>query len=163
MASGYETLDKIGQGSFGAVFRVRRRSDGRLFARKEMRFRGVPPAEQLAAEREVRLLRELKNPFVLAHVDSYIDDDCLNVIVELCENGDLGKAIQAQRQRGRPLDDSLIWRVFIETTLGASAFCAVSLHSQREHQLPAIIGAKPVNFRFPSCKVLDILIRCSYD
>jgi NIMA (never in mitosis gene a)-related kinase len=116
MANRYETLDKIGQGSFGAVFKVKRKSDGKLFAMKQMRFRGVPPAEQQAAEREVRLLRELKHPFVLAHVDSFVEDECLNVIVELCENGDVFKAIQ--RQKGRPLDESFIWRCFIETVLG---------------------------------------------
>ncbi|KAJ7797106.1 kinase-like domain-containing protein [Mycena olivaceomarginata] len=48
----YDTLPEIGRGSFGVVRRVRRKSDGMIFARKELNFQRMSPKDrkQIAAE-----------------------------------------------------------------------------------------------------------------
>jgi NIMA (never in mitosis gene a)-related kinase 1/4/5 len=40
----------------------------------------------------------------------------LNIIMEYCENGDLGKYMK--RQMKRPLNEAKIWKFFIEMCLG---------------------------------------------
>ena len=48
----YEPLDIIGNGSFGVIRKVRRRSDGMLFARKELNFERMTDKDrkQIVAE-----------------------------------------------------------------------------------------------------------------
>ena len=42
--------------------------------------------------------------------------DSINIIMEYCENGDLGKMLK--QQMGRQLKESKIWKFFIEMSLG---------------------------------------------
>ena len=42
--------------------------------------------------------------------------DSINIIMEYCENGDLGKYLK--RQMGRTLNEAKIWKFFIEMSLG---------------------------------------------
>jgi NIMA (never in mitosis gene a)-related kinase len=42
--------------------------------------------------------------------------DSINIIMEYCENGDLGKFLK--KQMNRPVDESKIWKFFIEMCLG---------------------------------------------
>lgn len=48
----YEPLDVIGNGSFGVIRKVRRKTDGRMFARKELNFDRMPERDkkQIVAE-----------------------------------------------------------------------------------------------------------------
>ena len=39
-----------------------------------------------------------------------------NIVMEYCENGDLGKYLK--RQKGRQLDEAKIWKFFIEMSIG---------------------------------------------
>jgi NIMA (never in mitosis gene a)-related kinase len=48
--------------------------------------------------------------------DSFVADNKINIVMELCENGDLGMYIK--RQMGRPLGERVIWKYFIEMCLG---------------------------------------------
>ena len=122
----YEVLEKIGQGSFGVVFRVRRRVDSKIFALKQLKFRGMSAAEQAASEREVKILARLRHPFVLAHVDSFVEEDSLNVVVEFCERGDLAQAIERQRGKGF-MEENVVWRYFIQLCLGLQCACDCEL------------------------------------
>ena len=54
--------------------------------------------------------------YVVKYYDSFTERDSINIVMEYCENGDLGKYLK--RQMGRPLDENKIWSFFIEMCLG---------------------------------------------
>lgn len=65
---------------------------------------------------EATLLAKLDNTYICKYKDSYKESDSINIIMEYCENGDLGKHLK--KQMGRPMEESKIWKFFIEMSLG---------------------------------------------
>ena len=55
----YQEGKAIGKGSFGSVFLVRRRSDGKELVMKKMHIGNISAKEQQGYEMEVRLLSQL--------------------------------------------------------------------------------------------------------
>ena len=52
----FEFLNKLGEGSFSNVFKVRRKSDGVLYALKKVKLPSLKPKEKENALNEVRIL-----------------------------------------------------------------------------------------------------------
>ena len=54
--------------------------------------------------------------YVVRYYDSFVKKDSINIIMEYCECGDIGKYLK--KQMNRPLDEDKIWKFFIEMSLG---------------------------------------------
>ena len=64
----WKKLTKIGQGSFGDVYLVQRNADEPKYVMKEVKLRGLPRAEMIAAQNEVAVLKKLKVRLCSTHV-----------------------------------------------------------------------------------------------
>ncbi|KAA0174752.1 hypothetical protein FNF27_03875 [Cafeteria roenbergensis] len=120
----FDVLERLGRGSFGAVFRARRHADGAQYVIKKIDIHDMPPAEQLGAAREAQIMAALDHPHVVRYFDSFVDGGVLCIVMELCRGGDL-QAWLKQRD-GRALPERTVWRVFLELCLALHY-----LHSQR--------------------------------
>lgn len=67
----YEKLEKIGQGSFGKVFKVRNRSTKEFMVMKEIDLSTMNLKMKKDAENEVKLLKSFNNPFILKFIESF--------------------------------------------------------------------------------------------
>lgn len=87
----YDPLEMIGSGSFGIIRKVRRRSDGKVLARKEIDYRKMGEKEKRQLVAEVNILRELKHPNIVRYYERFVDrENCLiYIIMEYCEGGAL--------------------------------------------------------------------------
>ena len=56
-------------------------------------------------------MNKLNNAYVVHFYDSFQQRNKLNIVMEYCENGDLGQYLK--RQMGRSLRESQIWKFFI--------------------------------------------------
>ncbi|KAI6899734.1 hypothetical protein KC348_g17048, partial [Hortaea werneckii] len=56
----YEVLQKIGQGSFGIIRKVRRREDNQLLCRKEISYARMSDREKQQLASELDILRNLR-------------------------------------------------------------------------------------------------------
>ena len=65
---------------------------------------------------EATILAKVQCQYVCQYYDSYKDTTSINIIMQYCENGDIGKYLK--KQMNRPLDESKIWKFFIEMCLG---------------------------------------------
>lgn len=65
---------------------------------------------------EATILSKINCQYVCQYYDSYKDSTSINIIMEYCENGDIGKYLK--KQMNRPLEESKIWKFFIEMCLG---------------------------------------------
>jgi serine/threonine protein kinase len=69
----FEPLEIIGKGSFGIIRKVRRKSDGKILARKEIDYRAMSDREKRQLVAEVNILRELNHPHIVKYHERYVD------------------------------------------------------------------------------------------
>lgn len=75
----FEILSRLGAGSFGTVYKVRRFADNLIYVIKNVRIAELSYREQTEAINEVQILAQLKSPFVVRYFDSFIDKESLNI------------------------------------------------------------------------------------
>jgi len=68
------------------------------------------------AVHEATILARINSPYIVKYYDSFTEKANINIIMEFCENGDLG--LYLKRQMGKSLPEQTIWRFFIEMCLG---------------------------------------------
>ncbi|KAM3419032.1 hypothetical protein BST61_g4987 [Cercospora zeina] len=114
--SDYEVLEKIGQGSFGVIRKVRRKIDGEVICRKEISYTRMSDREKEQLHAELRILESLRHPNIVQyyhrqHLKSSHD---LHLYMEYCGNGDLGGYIRKLKERNKTADEEFIWAIFAQ-------------------------------------------------
>lgn len=99
----YEKLYRIGTGGQGKVHRVKHRKSGKEFALKQIQCRDN--YEMNFALHEIKVLTQIKHQYIISFHDFFIHRDryqqiSINLVMELCECGDLSDKIRDMR-RGR--------------------------------------------------------------
>uniref|UniRef100_A0A8C9LDL0 cyclin-dependent kinase n=1 Tax=Pavo cristatus TaxID=9049 RepID=A0A8C9LDL0_PAVCR len=64
----FQKVEKIGEGTYGVVYKARNKRTGQLVALKKIRLdasEALGPGEALTAIREISLLKELKHPNIV--------------------------------------------------------------------------------------------------
>ncbi|KAL1110361.1 hypothetical protein AAG570_007892 [Ranatra chinensis] len=114
----YEKLSKLGEGSYGVVFKCRNRETGYLVAIKKFVESEDDPLIRKIALREIRLLKSLKHPNLVNLVEVFRRKRRLHLVFEYCERTVLGE-LEAHPE-GCPdhLTKQIIWQ-----TLQGLAYC----------------------------------------
>ncbi|KAK0538900.1 hypothetical protein OC834_000225 [Tilletia horrida] len=109
--TGYEPMDVIGNGTFGIIRKVRRISDGRVFARKELNFERMSERDRKQIVAEVNILRNLGHDNIVKYEERFVDQDrgMLYIVMEYCEGGDLGSVIKRYRRSDTYLQEQTVW------------------------------------------------------
>ena len=132
-----EALDVIGSGTFGLIRKVRRKSDGRLFARKELNFERMNERDRKHIVSEVNILRTLQHDHVVRYEERYVDSEngVLYIVMELCEGGDLGSVIKRCRKSKTHLPEETVWGFFAQMV--------TALEACHYRSAPGATGARP--------------------
>lgn len=114
--SDYEVLEKIGQGSFGVIRKVRRKGDGEVLCRKEISYTRMSDREKEQLHAELRILESLRHPNIVqyCHRQHLKSSHDLHLYMEYCGNGDLGGYIRKLKDRNRLADEDFIWTIFAQ-------------------------------------------------
>ena len=96
----YEVIAEIGNGSFGRVFKIRRKADNVTLVWKELNYGKMSEKEKSMLVSEVNILRELRHPNITRYYDRIIDKETahLYIVMEYCGGGDLAKKIRLQKK-----------------------------------------------------------------
>ncbi|KAJ7066596.1 kinase-like protein [Mycena amicta] len=115
----YDALDVIGNGSFGIIRKVRRKSDGKIFARKELNFERMTERDRKQIVSEVNILKDLDHTHIVRYHDRYVDRDAgiLYILMEYCGGGDLSSVIKVAGKQNRPVAEDAIWNYFFQILL----------------------------------------------
>ncbi|KAH9949050.1 kinase-like protein [Amylocystis lapponica] len=115
----YDSLDVIGTGSFGIIRKVRRKSDGLIFARKELNFERMSERDRKQIVSEVNILKDLHHEHIVRYHDRHVDRDAgiLYILMEYCGGGDLSTVIKQAQRQGRPIPEDTVWNYFMQILL----------------------------------------------
>ncbi|KAK7012243.1 kinase domain-containing protein [Favolaschia claudopus] len=115
----YDALDVIGNGSFGIIRKVRRKSDGLIFARKELNFERMNERDRKQIVSEVNILKDLHHDHIVRYHDRYVDRDAgiLYILMEYCGGGDLSAVIKQAVKQNRPIAEDAVWAYFMQILL----------------------------------------------
>ncbi|KAJ2035591.1 Cell division protein kinase 1 [Coemansia sp. S2] len=71
----YLKLDKVGEGTYGVVYKARDLQSGKIVAMKKIRLEGDDEGVPSTAIREISLLKELQHENIVRYV--FVPDHCL--------------------------------------------------------------------------------------
>ncbi|PHH89966.1 hypothetical protein CDD83_4827 [Cordyceps sp. RAO-2017] len=115
----YDTLEKIGHGSFGVIRKVRRKTDGFIMCRKEISYLRMSQKEREQLHAEFQILSHLRHPNIVAyyHREHLKISQDLHLYMEYCGNGDLGRVIKDLQHKGQRAQESFVWSIFSQLVM----------------------------------------------
>lgn len=116
-------LCKLGEGAYSVVTKVKRKTDGHIYALKKVKLQNLSEKEKQNALNEVRILASVNSNFVVAYKDAFYDEaeQCLGIVMEFADKGDLYQKICEFKKAGVYFEESDIFRIFIQITRGLKA------------------------------------------
>eukprot|EP00128_Syssomonas_multiformis_P006223 Colp12_sorted_trinity150504_noHs@8796 len=90
----YEKIDKLGEGTYGIVYKARNKETGETVALKRIRLDSEEEGVPCTAIREISLLKELKHVNIVRLHDVLHTEKKLTLVFEYCDQ-DLKKYIDA--------------------------------------------------------------------
>lgn len=114
----FEVLSKLGEGSFGIVFKVQRKLDANKYVLKKINISKMNTRCKEDALNEVRFLSKLEHPNIVKYYDSFIEEEHLYIVMEYCEGGDLSKFLRSHQDCH--LKEELVWKYIIQMCQGLS-------------------------------------------
>lgn len=114
----YQKLDKLGEGTYGLVYKAKNQETGEIVALKKIKLEKEDDGVPSTAIREISLLKGIKHPNVVELKEVIYQEDNLYLIFEYCEY-DLKKYI---RSIGGPLPPDTV-KKFTYQILQATAYC----------------------------------------
>ena len=120
---GFEILDKLGDGAYSVVYKVKRKEDKKTYALKKVKLQSLSDKEKQNALNEVRILASVKSTFVISYKEAFIDeaDKSLCIVMEYADKGDLYQKITQFKKIGCLMEEIDIWKIFIQMTKGLKA------------------------------------------
>lgn len=119
----FQIIKKLGEGSFGVVFQVKRHADGLIYALKKVRLTNMPQKDKENAMNEIRILASVESDFVISYKEAFLDEESntLCLVLELCETGDLLKIMQDKQKKGKQETEENLWLAITQLALGLKA------------------------------------------
>lgn len=77
----YEELESVGKGQFGIIKKVRRISDGRLFASKQVAYGIMSQAQKSQLVNEVNILKELNHEHIVKYYQHFLEKKNSNLYI----------------------------------------------------------------------------------
>uniref|UniRef100_A0A668AB25 cyclin-dependent kinase n=1 Tax=Myripristis murdjan TaxID=586833 RepID=A0A668AB25_9TELE len=114
----YEKIGKIGEGSYGVVFKCRNKDTGQIVAVKKFVESEDDPIIKKIALREIRMLKQLKHANLVNLIEVFRRKRKLHLVFEYCDHTVLNELDRYPRGVPEHLVKSITWQ-----TLQAVNFC----------------------------------------
>ena len=118
MIKDYIIKQTLGKGTYGLVYKVQKINSNSVYVIKQIPLSGLSEKERNEVEQEAKILHSINSNYVVKYYDSFKENDNLNIVMEYCDGGDLNGFLIEKKKFGKPLDESLIWKIFIKITIG---------------------------------------------
>lgn len=120
----YDELKLLGRGSMGAVYLVKRKSDGAQLGLKHLAIESQK--DRALALNELAILRSLEHVHIVSFEDSFVHKDHLCIAMEYCSGGDLAGLLARQREAQRRLPE-----IEVRSMIAQLAAAVAHVHSRK--------------------------------
>ena len=116
----FDILEKLGEGSYSTVYKVKRKEDDIIYALKKVKLLNLNEKEKTNSLNEVRILASVKSNYVISYKEAFFDekDSTLGIVMEYADNGDLYKKILEYKNNKIYFEEIEIWKIFIQLVKG---------------------------------------------
>lgn len=124
----FEVIKKVGQGSYGTVYRVKRKSDGEIYAMKVISLSKMDTSTLQNTLVEIQILCSVDHRNIVGYKEAFLHNSNteLCIIMEYVGGGDLAEKINECRKRKLLINEETVWSYFGQCLLGLRA-----LHSMK--------------------------------
>ena len=125
----FEIINKLGNGAYSEVFKVRRKIDSKIYALKKVKLKNLKEKEKNNSLSEIRILASIKSPFIISYKEAFLttEDNTLNLVMEYADNGDLYQKIKYYKSKNLFFEEKDIWKIFIQITRGLKTLHALKI------------------------------------
>lgn len=119
----FDIIKQVGKGSYGTVFKVRRKSDQSIYAMKTINISQMDKKTLTNTLNELRILCSIDHPNIVGYKDAFVEKDGkeLCVIMEFVGGGDLSEKISECKKKGFTISEDMIWKYTYQILLGLKA------------------------------------------
>jgi len=127
--NGFKILNKIGEGSFSTVLKVKRKKDGIIYALKKVKFSKLNEKEKSNALNEIRILASINNKNIISYKEAFFDenDSSLDIVMEYADKGDLFQLITEHKKTKIHFNEDEIWNTLIQLLNGLKSLHALNI------------------------------------
>ena len=129
----YEVIKKIGEGSYGKIYRVKNKQSGDIRAMKQIMKSKIPNIEKF--QNEIKILAMVDHPNIVRLFEVIEDDKYFNLFQELCTGGELLKKMHTTQMK-----EKQIAKIFNQI-MSAIAYCHEKGIVHRDLKLENILFA----------------------
>jgi NIMA (never in mitosis gene a)-related kinase len=116
----FQILNKLGEGAFGQVFKVKRISDGDIYAMKKVKVLALSAKEKDNALNEVRILASINHINLVGFKEAFFEESANNLcfVMEFCDGGDLLGKINSYKKKFTKMPEKEVWLYFVQMVRG---------------------------------------------
>jgi len=106
----FKRLEKLGEGTYGVVYKARDVNTGDILALKKIRLDAEDEGIPSTAVREISILKQLQHPNIVRLYDVILSDQELNLVFEFVDQ-DLKKYLDTHGGIDPPTTQSFLWQL----------------------------------------------------
>jgi NIMA (never in mitosis gene a)-related kinase len=122
--SDFKKVSSLGKGSYGAVYKVQRKSDKKIYALKEVSIKTLKHEEREQSVNEIRILASLQHKSIIRYREAFLENHNLYIVTEYCRGGDLHRKIKTALQANSTFPEKSVWHYFIQMARGVEVLHA---------------------------------------
>lgn len=108
----YDILGRLGEGTFGKVYKVKNKHNKCIRAMKQIAKSFIKTLDDSEVGKEIEILKKLNHPYIIKLYEYYVEDHFIFLISEICEEGDLQKKIRVVRKFPEFIVKVMMFQVF---------------------------------------------------
>ena len=111
----FEILQILGKGSYGFVAKIRSLKNKKIYAMKQIDLSKVgSDKERQLCKQEISLLEQLNHPNINKYYKTIFKNNCLYIIMEFMDNGDISGFINAHKKFKKPVREEEVWNILLQ-------------------------------------------------
>ena len=122
----YIIISTLGKGSYGIVYKVKKKNDNNIYVLKQIPFDNLTHKQKSEVKQEAKILSLINSIYVVKYYESFEENNCLNIVMEYCDGGDLLKFLEKNKKTNILLKKELVWKLFLQIAIGLA-----SIHNQK--------------------------------